>query len=32
MASTVIAVVPAIIVFLIANKYIVKSVTNTGIK
>jgi multiple sugar transport system permease protein len=32
MASTVIATIPAIIVFLIANKYIVKSVTNTGIK
>jgi multiple sugar transport system permease protein len=32
MASTVIATIPGIIVFLIANKYIVKSVTNTGIK
>lgn len=32
MASTVIATIPAIIVFLLANKYIVKSVTNTGIK
>lgn len=32
MASTVIATIPAIIVFLIANKYVVKSVTNTGIK
>lgn len=32
MASTVIATIPAIIVFLIANKYIVKSITNTGIK
>jgi multiple sugar transport system permease protein len=32
MASTVIAIIPSIIVFLMANKYIVKSVTNTGIK
>ncbi|MCM3717739.1 carbohydrate ABC transporter permease [Fictibacillus phosphorivorans] len=32
MASTVIATIPGIVVFLIANKYIVKSVTNTGIK
>lgn len=32
MASTVIATIPAIIVFLLANKYVVKSVTNTGIK
>lgn len=32
MASTVIATIPAIIVFLYANKYFVKSVTNSGIK
>jgi multiple sugar transport system permease protein len=32
MASTVIATIPSIIVFLMANKYIVKSITNTGIK
>jgi multiple sugar transport system permease protein len=32
MASTVIATIPAIIVFLICNKYFVKSATNTGIK
>ncbi|MGG3467577.1 carbohydrate ABC transporter permease [Neobacillus pocheonensis] len=32
MASTVIATIPAVIVFILANKYIVKSVTNTGIK
>lgn len=32
MASTVVATIPAIVVFLIANKYFVKSVTNSGIK
>lgn len=32
MASTVIATIPAIVIFLLANKHIVKSVTNTGIK
>lgn len=32
MASTVVATIPAVIVFLIANKYIVQSVTNSGIK
>ncbi|MRX72476.1 ABC transporter permease subunit [Bacillus lacus] len=32
MASTAIATIPALIVFLIANKYFVKSVTNSGIK
>jgi len=32
MASTVIAVLPAIIIFLVVNKYIVKGVTNTGLK
>jgi multiple sugar transport system permease protein len=32
MASTVIATIPAVVIFLLANKHIVKSVTNTGIK
>lgn len=32
MASTVVAVIPAIVVFLIVNKYIVKGITNSGIK
>lgn len=32
MASTVIATLPALIVFLITNKYIVKGVTNSGLK
>ncbi|MEK3888399.1 carbohydrate ABC transporter permease [Bacillus sp. FSL K6-3431] len=32
MASTVIATIPAIIVFLFANKYFVQSITNSGIK
>jgi len=32
MASTVIAVLPAIAIFLMVNKYIVKGVTNSGIK
>lgn len=32
MASTVVATVPALIVFIFANKYFVRSVTNTGIK
>lgn len=32
MASTVLAVLPAIVIFLMVNKYIVKGITNTGIK
>lgn len=32
MASTVMAIIPAIIIFLAVNKYIVKGITNTGIK
>ncbi|SFP98061.1 multiple sugar transport system permease protein [Desemzia incerta] len=32
MASTVVATVPALIIFIFANKYFVRSVTNTGIK
>lgn len=32
MAATVVATIPAIVVFLLANKYFVKSVTNSGIK
>lgn len=32
MASTVLAVIPAIIIFLAVNKYIIKGITNTGIK
>lgn len=32
MASTVVATIPAIVVFLMANKYFVRSVTNSGIK
>jgi multiple sugar transport system permease protein len=32
MAATVVATIPAIVVFLVANKYFVKSVTNSGIK
>lgn len=32
MASTVIAVLPAIAIFLVVNKYIVRGITNTGIK
>ncbi|MCZ2258581.1 carbohydrate ABC transporter permease [Sporosarcina sp. G11-34] len=32
MASTVVATLPAIVVFLMANKYFVRSVTNSGIK
>lgn len=32
MASTVIGIVPAVLIFLYVNKYIVKGVTNTGIK
>ncbi|PLR76864.1 carbohydrate ABC transporter permease [Bacillus sp. V3-13] len=32
MASTVIATIPAIVIFLLANKYFVKSITNSGIK
>lgn len=32
MASTVVATIPALIIFIYANKFFVKSVTNTGIK
>lgn len=32
MASTVVATVPALVIFIFANKYFVRSVTNTGIK
>lgn len=32
MASTVVATIPALIIFVYANKFFVKSVTNTGIK
>lgn len=32
MASTVLAIFPAVAILLMVNKYIVKGITNTGIK